>query len=328
MQTTFIYTISDEFHNIRYIGKSNNPKRRIHQHINEKSNPHKFYWLKSIINRGKFPIIEIIDEVPVDNWEYWEMFWISSFKSWGFDLVNMDEGGKGRPNGYRASDLSKKKMRLSKLGGRLSDEHKGKISKSIKESHEKNPSYNITGKNIPIILNKEELYQKYIIENLSLNKCAKFFGCSKKTIFTNITNYEIKKDKNSWCHQLSTQPKKVIFQYDSDGNLIKKWIGTVTIEKELGLDSSTVLNCCNGRSNKSHGFIWRFEGDDVFRPILNSKEPKEIIQYDLDLNKIGEFSSVSESFKITRVERSSISYCCRGVLKSAGGYIWKYKDNI
>ena len=45
-KTTYIYTISDENGNVRYIGKSNNPKRRIYQHINEKFNKHKYNWLQ------------------------------------------------------------------------------------------------------------------------------------------------------------------------------------------------------------------------------------------------------------------------------------------
>ena len=59
MKTTFIYTIADENGNIRYVGKSNNPYRRIHQHIKEGKNTHKFNWLNSIINRGFFPVVEI-----------------------------------------------------------------------------------------------------------------------------------------------------------------------------------------------------------------------------------------------------------------------------
>lgn len=42
---------------------------------------------------GLKPIIEIIDEVPVSEWEFWEIYWISQFKTWGFDLTNGTEGG-------------------------------------------------------------------------------------------------------------------------------------------------------------------------------------------------------------------------------------------
>jgi predicted GIY-YIG superfamily endonuclease len=40
MKETYIYKISDELGNTRYIGKSNNPRRRLYQHIKDKSNLH------------------------------------------------------------------------------------------------------------------------------------------------------------------------------------------------------------------------------------------------------------------------------------------------
>jgi hypothetical protein len=34
-------------------------------------------------NKNKKPIIEVIDEVNINEWEFWEMYWICQFKSWG-----------------------------------------------------------------------------------------------------------------------------------------------------------------------------------------------------------------------------------------------------
>lgn len=47
MKETYIYKISDESGNTRYIGKSNNPRRRLYQHTKDKSNLYKFNgWCK------------------------------------------------------------------------------------------------------------------------------------------------------------------------------------------------------------------------------------------------------------------------------------------
>jgi len=94
------------------------------------------------------------------------------------------------------------------------------MSQSIKELNSINPFYNRGVGNSRIILNREELYEKYITENLSLNKCASYFKVSKKTVFTNITEYGFKKDRSIWEHQLSNRPKKSIIQYDKNHNLI------------------------------------------------------------------------------------------------------------
>ena len=156
--------------------------------------------------------MEIIDEVPEEEWEFWEQYWISQFKCWGFNLTNLTLGGYD--NSYRRSDITKNKMRTSKLGTKLPDDQKKKISDSIKRISKENPNYNRGAGNSRIYLDESLLYQKYIVENLSLNKCSVFFNVSKKTIFTNITEYGFKKDKNDWIDQISTRPKTFILQYD------------------------------------------------------------------------------------------------------------------
>ena len=76
------------------------------------------------------PILEIIDIVPGENWTFWERWWISLFKSWGFNLVNIGIGGEGGP----LSEETKKKISLSnkgkqpRLGKKFSEETKKKMS--------------------------------------------------------------------------------------------------------------------------------------------------------------------------------------------------------
>ena len=326
MKTTFIYTISDEHGEIRYIGKSNNPKNRLYKHLNEKSNIHKYNWLKAIIKRGKFPIVEILDEVPIETWNIYEIYWISQFKAWGFNLLNISSGGFGREGGYKHSIESKRKMSILKLNGKLSKSHIKNISIKVKEKFQSNPNYNKC-QDKEHIINKDELYQRYITEGLSLNECAKIFNTSKHTIYRNIKEHNFKKSKSDWSHKLSTQPKLNINQYDLDGNFIKRWIGACTIQNELGFDSSTIINCCKGRSNKSHGFVWRFDGDIIIRDIKLNKKPLSIVQLK-DNVLVCRFKSIAEASRITNIQRSSIGYCCKGKLKTAGGYNWKYENYI
>lgn len=256
---TYIYGIS---HNgvIRYIGKSNYPRRRLYQHINEKSNKHKYNWLQSIIKNNEEPIMEIIDEVPEEEWEFWEQYWILQFKCWGFKLLNATIGGEGAI-GYKHTNRSKQKMRTSKLGTKLPDDQKKKISDSIKRISKENPNYNRGAGNSRIYLDKSLLYQKYIVENLSLNKCSVFFNVSKKTIFTNITEYGFKKDKNDWIDQISSRPKTFILQYDSLGNLIREWEGLKNAARETGISRSCITRCCKNETKSAGGYIWRYKNN-------------------------------------------------------------------
>lgn len=96
MKTTYIYILSDPITNeIRYVGKTINIERRLNQHVAEsvKAKNHKASWIKSLIKKGVVPKIEIIDEIKDENWEWLEIYWISQFKAWGFDLVNSTTGG-------------------------------------------------------------------------------------------------------------------------------------------------------------------------------------------------------------------------------------------
>lgn len=44
---------------------------------------------------------------------------------------------------------------------------------------------------------------------------------SKKTVFTNITEYGFKKDKSNWKEQLISNPKKIVLQFDKNGNFME-----------------------------------------------------------------------------------------------------------
>lgn len=58
----------------------------------------------------------------------------------------------------------------------------------------------------------------------------------------------------------------------------------------------------------------------------NYKLNKEVVQYDMDENKIKTFFSASEASRQTEgTHPSGISRCCRGLQKHCGGFIWKYK---
>jgi hypothetical protein len=365
MKTTFIYSLSDELGNIRYVGKTSYPIQRLSSHIREsmrsERKTHKHNWINSLILKGIKPNIEILDEVLESEWQFWEQYWICLIKSWGFNLVNSTNGGDGH-NGFKASE-----------------ERKQNVSKSLKEYYSNNPS-----KSVPrIILDKDLLYQKYIIENLSMPELSEELEVSKKTIFTNLKKCNIQKDKESWKEQLSTNPKKVVLQYDLFGNLIKEW-DTLSDIKGFG----NVAHCCRGELKTAGGFIWRYKDelfdlglDNLISEKLKSvnqydlsgnyiktyksiaeaekvtniniqiknkssggftwkysedKSPIEyknnkiklVIQYDLLGNKIKEFNSIAEAAKLTNSNSSRISACCNNKIKSSNNYIWKYKETF
>ena len=71
--------------------------------------------------------------------------------------------------------------------------------------------------------------------------------------------------------------------------------------------------------------IGRKQSKETREKILEAKQ-KPIIQYNKNKEKIAEYISAVEAEKLTGVGRSHISQCCNGKRKSAGGYIWRFKN--
>lgn len=128
---TFIYALCDpSTMDIRYVGKSNNPKSRFNCHIKESldgKHSHKCCWIRTILQKGEKPHLWILDEVDIKDWEFWECFYIDLFKSYGFNLTNIDKGGRGSS---RISDETRRKLSISKIGRKLSHKTRSKMSNS------------------------------------------------------------------------------------------------------------------------------------------------------------------------------------------------------
>jgi hypothetical protein len=54
---------------------------------------------------------------------------------------------------------------------------------------------------------------------------------------------------------------------------------------------------------------------------------KKVNQYDLKNNFIKNYPSMKEAERQLGIQTTLISQCCRGLIKTAGGYIWKYAEN-
>jgi len=98
--TIFIYALTDPMWlNVRYVGKSIDPRQRLINQCNEKSNTYRCHWIQSLVKQGMHPIqtfLEVLDDNA--NWQDREKYWISYFKSHGNKLVNCTDGGDGVVN--------------------------------------------------------------------------------------------------------------------------------------------------------------------------------------------------------------------------------------
>jgi hypothetical protein len=94
---TYIYGLYEIGENeIRYVGKSDNPRKRLRDHKNDKRlTSYKSCWVKSILSKGGDIGLKVIKIVDHKNWKQHE---IDMIKEMGckYNLVNLTIGGDGK----------------------------------------------------------------------------------------------------------------------------------------------------------------------------------------------------------------------------------------
>lgn len=61
------------------------------------------------------------------------------------------------------------------------------------------------------------------------------------------------------------------------------------------------------------------------KKVLNAVGKKAVLQYDLQGNFITRFNSVMEASRITKIDPSNISRCCKGLVTRARNFIFKFE---
>ena len=221
-----------------YIGQSINIKNRKESYRRGScKNQPKVY--NSINKHGwsnhKFEIIERCTIEQLNEREtYWKQYYISLL---GWDKALFcelyDNGGGPK------SEKFKEKNKHSHLGKK----HSLEVREKIRQSHlgKKRPSY--IGENI----SKSNIGKKKI-----RIKTRKDIGIPKSDIIKkNMSMAKIGKP--------STNPKKSILQFTTDGVFIKEWDSITSAGNFLNIPYGNITNCCKGLNKKIGGFIWKYK---------------------------------------------------------------------
>ena len=73
-------------------------------------------------------------------------------------------------------------------------------------------------------------------------------------IYKNCRFIELSKNSSRVDH---TNEEKAINQYDLEGNFIKTWKSTMSIERALGFDHGYISKVCLGKCKCAYKFIWK-----------------------------------------------------------------------
>ena len=173
IEKVIIYTLADPITNdVRYVGiTTRDLNYRYKRHFYDKKNYKKNKWFKSLKEQSLKPIIKELDTVDFDGWQFWEQWYISLFKTYGFNLVNLTEGGEGM-FGYKHTNETKEKIKEKRKNQIFTEETRELLS-------------------ISSMKNKYALNKKHSIEqnkSKSINQRGKFGG---EIIRTDIYNNSI-----------------------------------------------------------------------------------------------------------------------------------------
>ena len=261
MKNVYIYALIDPRDNqVRYIGKANNPEDRYKDHYNSArdKNTHKRNWINSVRNDGFRPELLIIDEVSIDNWQYWECFYISLYKTWGFNLVNYTSGGDGSTFGNKGSwkkgnipynkgipqdEKTKQKIREKLTGTTNISSYKPIIQYDIKYNE----------------IKRYKCIKDAVDESSGLFLRGKISSCCKgirKHHRGFIWKYD---DNKELVIEKIILGKKSVVQYDKNNNELNRFDSIKDASSKTGIYSANICSCCKGRKKTSGGFIWKYE---------------------------------------------------------------------
>lgn len=122
----------------------------------------------------------------------------------------------------------------------------------------------------------------------------------------------------------SLSAERTVRQYTLDGKLVGEYRSQSEASRKFGIKASDISKCTHRKVKSVKGFVWRFIGDTFDYDKKTSA--KCVIQYTLDGNFIKEYKSITDAQLATGVTGGNISGCCLHKQKTAGGFIWKYKN--
>lgn len=123
------------------------------------------------------------------------------------------------------------------------------------------------------------------------------------------------------CGQTYRKKKLAILQYDLNNIFIKEWSSYDEIIKSgLCKKWHHICSCCTGKKPTAYGFIWKHKKEDsIDQPV--------ILQLTKDNILVREWKDMSEIHKVKPINSTQhILRCLQGKQKTAGGFIWKYKE--
>lgn len=229
----YIYALLDPRDNeVRYIGKTTNPKNRLSGHITEckkeQSTHYRAKWIKSLLKDNLKPLIKFLKICALTDFVKYETEYIQLYKN--NKLTNSDETGQGNV-GRRQEILDKQSEKMGRivyqydLDGNFMKEYKSvrDAAKFLKTSHS------------------------------HISRCCR--GEYKHTGGFIFRYDKVFVDKINNPNAV----RKLVVELDELGNEIGKWNSVMYCSRDTKIDNSNISRVCNGIRKSTGGRYFKFE---------------------------------------------------------------------
>ena len=119
-----------------------------------------------------------------------------------------------------------------------------------------------------------------------------------------------------------------IDQYDLYGNYIKTWKSIAEASRYFHCNVVAISNCCNGKSNTSLGFIWKWNGEPISEEHLSNINKYKIACFNLDGTLYKVFNSLKDVISENNVSRAAVEECCKGRLGKVNNYMYRRYNDV
>ena len=211
------------------------------------------------------------------------------------------------------------------------------------------PPYFLKGRMLNPSMNKGKGYLRVSLSDGSRNYthyevhrlvALHFVPGYKKGLVVNHKN-EVKTDNRAenleWCtyqynlnySDVVAWKRKPVYQYDLDGNFIKKFKCGRQAEQELGF---TIVHAIyESKRGYTHGFLFSLEPRTKeywkAHSVKGSSRRRAVLQYTSDMVLVNRFNSIKDAAISTGIMSMTISSCCRRKYTTTKtGYLWRYAE--
>lgn len=124
-----------------------------------------------------------------------------------------------------------------------------------------------------------------------------------------------------------TNDKKV-YQYSLEGNLIGEYKSAHEASRILNIQFTNICKVCRGERKSAGGFAWSYNKENKIEKIKTKRTGDgTVLQYTKDGQLIAEYPTAKAACRETGISDTTIGLVCKGKGKTAGGFVWRYKND-